>query len=86
MSDAHHLRCRPCGHVWPGFHTPMEMGKLARLLKGAACPKCGERRELYLATPQQAAAALLVTEGGPPPNMAEIEAFQRYTDHHPEES
>ena len=36
------VRCGACGHVWTAAYTPMEMGRMAALLKGVRCPACGE--------------------------------------------
>ncbi len=47
------FHCHPCGHVWPALWTPLEMSKAAKLMK-AGCPKCGEPRKLYTASPQAA--------------------------------
>ena len=40
--DPVNVRCGACSHVWTAAYTPMEMMKLARLLKAVHCPACGE--------------------------------------------
>lgn len=37
------VTCEPCAHTWRIAFLPMDMAKLAKLMKGVACPKCGER-------------------------------------------
>lgn len=39
--DTMQVHCSDCRHEWIAAHLPMEMMKLANLLKGIACPKCG---------------------------------------------
>lgn len=39
-----------CGHTWVIAYLPMEMARVARLMRGAHCPKCGETKELFMAT------------------------------------
>lgn len=34
------VRCAGCRHVWPAVYLPMEMGKVAQVLRGLRCPKC----------------------------------------------
>ena len=46
--DAIIVRCESCGHSWIAAYLPMVMAKIARLMKGLACPKCGAAL-----TPQQ---------------------------------
>lgn len=36
------VTCEPCAHTWIAAYLPMEMGKIAKLMKGLRCPKCGE--------------------------------------------
>lgn len=33
--------CVACGHAWVVAYLPMEVGRFAKLLKGACCPRCG---------------------------------------------
>ena len=35
------VKCCECSHVWTAAYTPMELGKMAKLLKGLCCPMCG---------------------------------------------
>lgn len=34
-------KCRQCNHSWTGFYVPMELGRMALLLKNIQCPLCG---------------------------------------------
>lgn len=34
------VQCGKCDHEWIAAWTPMEMGKMAKLLKGLRCPMC----------------------------------------------
>lgn len=34
-------KCDVCKHCWPAAYLPMEMGLVAKLMKGLRCPKCG---------------------------------------------
>jgi len=36
------VMCRSCKHIWTAAYTPMEMGKMAKLLKSIRCPSCAE--------------------------------------------
>lgn len=55
MSDAGdkiHVRCEDCGHSWIAAYLPMAMAKVAKLMKGIACPKCGAAaKRIFLAKP-----------------------------------
>ncbi len=42
-------RCGGCGHVFIVAHLPMDMEKAAGLMKRAACPKCGETKQIFCA-------------------------------------
>lgn len=35
------ITCGPCIHTWIAAYLPMEMGKIAKLMKRLRCPKCG---------------------------------------------
>jgi ribosomal protein S27AE len=48
--------CPPCSQTWIIAYLPMEMEKLARLMKGAACPKCGEKKGIKMASAADIAA------------------------------
>ncbi|WPM83118.1 hypothetical protein R5W60_21730 (plasmid) [Brucella pseudintermedia] len=41
-------RCGDCSHVWVVAHLPMELTKVAGLMKSAACPACAGKN-LFLA-------------------------------------
>lgn len=43
MTDKRPMRvqCGKCDHIWPAAYLPMEMGKVAALLKRVMCPMCG---------------------------------------------
>lgn len=44
------VKCEPCGHVWAAAYFPMDAMKFARIAqRHAACPKCGERKRVYVA-------------------------------------
>lgn len=50
------VRCVPCGHVWVGAYTPMEMGAFARLLGKVTCPTCGaDSKNIRLASNREPA-------------------------------
>jgi ribosomal protein S27AE len=63
--------CKPCDHVWALAYLPMDMGKMVKLMKRAACPRCGNGgKTIFLATAEQerrfshaAALSNLATEG-----------------------
>jgi hypothetical protein len=43
------VRCGECRHEWIAGYTPMEMGRFAKLLRGACCPMCGaDSKKLFL--------------------------------------
>lgn len=44
-----HVKCDACWHIWVVLYLPMEMLRAAAVMKGAACPMCGERK-VFLAT------------------------------------
>jgi rubredoxin len=44
------MRCGPCGHRWIGLHTPMEMERVAQILKAIYCPMCGVGSKEIFAT------------------------------------
>jgi ssDNA-binding Zn-finger/Zn-ribbon topoisomerase 1 len=50
------VTCPTCPHTWAAAHLPMEMGKVARLMKGLHCPKCGGAK-MFMATAAEAKAA-----------------------------
>lgn len=39
--DKIHVRCEDCDHSWVAAYLPMAMAKVAKLMGGIACPKCG---------------------------------------------
>jgi hypothetical protein len=41
--------CGKCSHVFVIAHLPMELSKVATLMKAARCPKCASARPIYLA-------------------------------------
>lgn len=45
------LECRPCGHTWIAAWLPMPVSDFARLMKRAACPKCAQRKQIYMYEP-----------------------------------
>jgi formate dehydrogenase maturation protein FdhE len=43
------VQCVQCGHVWTAAYLPMEMGKVATLLKRVMCPMCAAGvKDLFL--------------------------------------
>jgi hypothetical protein len=52
------VTCPPCKWTWIVAYLPMEMTKLARLMKRANCPKCGAGKDLKMATNADIEAAL----------------------------
>ena len=44
MSDAERkpfwAKCNECGHVWAIAYLPMEMSKVAKVMRYPVCPKC----------------------------------------------
>ena len=64
MSDPRNqmwVTCQPCAWTWAIAFLPMEMGKLAKLMKGAACPKCGDTgKNIFMARETDIVAALAV--------------------------
>lgn len=44
------VRCEECEHRWTAAYTPMELGKMAKLLTGVSCPMCGaSSKHIFLA-------------------------------------
>lgn len=39
----------PCQQTWIAAYLPMELSKAARLLKNTTCPRCGERKDIFMA-------------------------------------
>lgn len=39
-------KCRSCFHCWPAAYYPHELGRFARIIGRAICPKCGDRKPL----------------------------------------
>lgn len=52
------VTCKPCSQTWRIAFLPMEMGKLAKLMKGSRCPKCGEIKDIFMAKEVEIVAAL----------------------------
>jgi hypothetical protein len=42
-------KCSKCLHCWAIAYLPMELGKAAKLMKAASCPKCGEHKGITVA-------------------------------------
>lgn len=36
-----YAKCGKCEHLWPVLRLPMELGKVAKLMRRAFCPECG---------------------------------------------
>lgn len=53
------MTCKPCRHAWIVAYLPMEMAKAARLMANAACPKCGSKKELFVASEADIAEAII---------------------------
>lgn len=42
------VHCGDCKHTWTAAYLPMEMGKVARLLKSLRCPSCaGDAKRIF---------------------------------------
>jgi hypothetical protein len=42
------VHCGACGHQWLIAYLPMEVGALFRIVRGSACPSCGQdSRRIY---------------------------------------
>lgn len=52
MSDLN-AKCQACGHIFLVAKLPMELTKAALLMKRAACPQCGETKNLSVAPERQ---------------------------------
>lgn len=64
-SDRFYTNCHGCGHTWIAAHLPMEMGRIAKLMKGLRCPACGgNSKAIFMASKAQAAA--LANQPGEP--------------------
>ncbi|MGR9441649.1 hypothetical protein [Rhizobium leguminosarum] len=50
MSEPFKGRCGKCEHVFIVAHLPMPLTLAADLMKRAACPSCGSKRPIYVAT------------------------------------
>lgn len=53
-SDRFHVSCGACQHVWIAAYLPMDMRKMATLMKGICCPRCAERKKVFVASKEQA--------------------------------
>ena len=40
-----YVLCGACKHVWVAAYTPMEITRIAKVLKGIHCPACGAPSE-----------------------------------------
>lgn len=66
------VHCEPCRHQWTAAYLPMDARKLARTVNSARCPKCGEKKTVFVGptpnkqvgTPSQAD----TPDGEVPPN------------------
>ena len=49
------VHCAACGHTWSAARLPMEAGKVAKLTRRLACPRCAAGgKALLMATKAQA--------------------------------
>lgn len=37
-------KCSACQHIWAAAYYPIDLGTMAKILKRAACPKCGNTK------------------------------------------
>jgi hypothetical protein len=51
------VTCPPCKWTWIVAYLPMEMTKLARAMRRANCPRCGEGKGIKMATNAEIEAA-----------------------------
>lgn len=58
------VTCKACARTWVLAFLPIEVGKLAKLMKGAACAKCGERKGITMATEVEIVATLQLQRAG----------------------
>ncbi len=42
-------RCAACGHCWPLAYLPMAAVTAAQVMRRAACPACGESKNIFAA-------------------------------------
>lgn len=43
------LLCGECGHEWVGFHIPIDVRKLNKVLKNTHCPLCAaDHKKIYM--------------------------------------
>jgi len=54
------INCKPCRHTWIGAQLPMPVHLAAQVMRRATCPKCGETKQLFMATEAQIREAELV--------------------------
>lgn len=53
--DKMFVNCKSCEHTWVCAHLPMELSKMARIMKALMCPKCAETSgKITVATKEQA--------------------------------
>jgi DNA-directed RNA polymerase subunit M/transcription elongation factor TFIIS len=48
-SKAFWAKCGPCGHIWAAAYYPCDLAKFGRIIGRCGCPKCGERKRVFLA-------------------------------------
>lgn len=53
MSNTLKGRCGACDHIFIVAHLPMDLGKAAKLMRRAACPKCAST-EIFAASSDRA--------------------------------
>lgn len=48
-SKPFYAKCGQCSHIWPAAYYPVDLTTFAKITKSAACPKCGERKRVFIA-------------------------------------
>ena len=58
------VRCGKCEHKWLAAYLPMELEKVARIMRRLSCPKCAEIRKIHMCEPETHVTHVSVGSGG----------------------
>ena len=58
------VRCGKCEHSWLAAYLPMELEKVARIMRRLACPMCAEIRKIHMCEPETHVTHVSVGSGG----------------------